>query len=58
MWQDPPNYFDDIVYPSYEKYNQFALGSSGFVKIDSHANKIEDVIVIALREILAVLNNK
>jgi hypothetical protein len=46
------------VYPNYEKYNQVAIGSSGVVKIDSHANAIEDVIVIALKEILATLNNK
>lgn len=59
QWVDPPNYFDEVVYPAYEKYNYSVLqGNVNVIQIDSHENSIEDVIIIALREIIAYLQRK
>jgi uridine kinase len=50
-WQDPPNYFEDVVYPSYLKYNKHIL--EGKVDCDWHtfnsdSKSIEQIVVEAI----------
>jgi nicotinamide/nicotinate riboside kinase len=52
-WEDPPGYFEKIVWPMYEYHNSRVLDHSlECVKIiDTHFNSIDQVLILVLQEI-------
>lgn len=58
-WEDPPNYFDKIVWPEYEKlmafYNQHR-GNENILVIDTDQNSIDQVALKMANKLLELLN--
>ncbi|KAL1924673.1 uncharacterized protein VTP21DRAFT_4327 [Calcarisporiella thermophila] len=62
FWEDPPNYFDDLVWPEYVKWNSNLLEGTkapdGIWKVDSGECDIETSIQEGLRVILGEIIEK
>ena len=58
-WSDPPNYFDDVVWPNYLQYNQrvFNDDKENYVMIDTLKHSQEEMIQVALETIRNALKN-
>jgi hypothetical protein len=60
-WQDPPGYFDRIVYPEYEKNNQYPISritsgdSDRLVAVDSSKLSIGQSVMRILTSLAATL---
>jgi nicotinamide/nicotinate riboside kinase len=62
-WQDPPNYFENVVWPSYLKYNIHVLENldsegSDYILLDTDNCSIEDNVLLAAKHILAILKQE
>ncbi|KAI8902769.1 P-loop containing nucleoside triphosphate hydrolase protein [Globomyces pollinis-pini] len=63
-WVDPPNYFSNVVYPNYLKYNNKILDKlndpqsdkSKIIVIDSSSHSIADVVVKSLKQMISILS--
>jgi nicotinamide/nicotinate riboside kinase len=58
-WQDPPNYFEKVVWPMYLQNNSLVLNSemSQIKRIDSHLNSVEEVLELVLEAILEAISS-
>jgi nicotinamide/nicotinate riboside kinase len=58
-WQDPPNYFEKVVWPMYLQNNSLVLDSqfNQVKRIDSHQNSIEQVLELVLEAILDAISS-
>ncbi|EPZ33801.1 hypothetical protein O9G_002513 [Rozella allomycis CSF55] len=50
FWKDPPDYFENVVWPNYQKYH-CSTSIQNIIALDTEENNIEEVLNIALIEI-------
>ncbi|CAG8545722.1 6867_t:CDS:2 [Paraglomus occultum] len=61
-WEDPPGYFDDIVYPNYVKFHEHlytgerGLTFNDLIVLESEVQPVDDHIVTAIDEILNIID--
>lgn len=60
-WEDPPDYFDTIVWPSYLQYNDHILqhdeSQKDFIVLDTDKLSIEEMLVRAIYSISASVSD-
>jgi len=63
-WEDPPGYFDDIVYPNYVKFHEHlytgerGLTFDDLIILESEVKPIDDHIVTAVDEISNIVDKR
>jgi hypothetical protein len=59
FWKDPPFYFEEIVWPSYLKYNQKAFATSSilpnFLELKSDQIGVDEMVELAVDHLEKVL---